>query len=460
MGGDLSASLGINSMGSRSESDNPRSRGAASEPSTLWAARAPDEDPIAFDDKFVDDAHFGLELPERVLREAYIIQPDLEFLMGWDTGRLSEPDFMNMNLHSLRDPVGPKVVLYQYDKTNPMNPHGLLVAYSEATIKPVVSDFDTFLVGSRGAVYEPLPPEQLELAEWSLDCTREILRDTQDISWNRRWLTVLRLAKPQGEVAKMPKYGWGDATSHRMIGEIVEATKESGAIRHGAECFNFLFPQELDDTYLIIWEHFNATMQLPWQYVKEEGLRKFLMDRIKEGYTFPLNPVWPVRDEGWHDIHTALKPSAKWLPERLVEKIDLIHKEYPGGFKLLSKSSSSEAAKACCRRHTCELDHNETHDLIMMHSNLWANLRTALRVALDRPHLGEQLPRRFQMAHPSMGDVSMDLIEARRGEAGQHPCDKKQPGGTDAAATSQPSRAPWSPFPARARRLLSRLHSP
>lgn len=37
-----------------------------------------------------------------------------------------------------------RVVLYQYDQENSMNPHGLLIAYAEDFVKPVVSDFDTF----------------------------------------------------------------------------------------------------------------------------------------------------------------------------------------------------------------------------------------------------------------------------------------------------------------------------
>ena len=42
-----------------------------------------------------------------------------------------------------------------------MNPLGLLMAYAEETVTPVVSDFDTFLVGSRGVQYAATPPEQV-----------------------------------------------------------------------------------------------------------------------------------------------------------------------------------------------------------------------------------------------------------------------------------------------------------
>lgn len=45
--------------------------------------------------------------------------------------------FMDMNLQAVRGDSKPKVVLYQFDQDNAMNPHGLLIAYAEATVKPV-----------------------------------------------------------------------------------------------------------------------------------------------------------------------------------------------------------------------------------------------------------------------------------------------------------------------------------
>ena len=116
----------------------------------------------------------------------YIRRPDLSPAVGWETGRASEPAFLDMNLHALRDGVAPPVVLFQFDKADPMNPLGLLMAYAEAQVTPplsdpytslatltptptltltqvtpVVSDFDTFLVGSRGVQYAATPPEQV-----------------------------------------------------------------------------------------------------------------------------------------------------------------------------------------------------------------------------------------------------------------------------------------------------------
>ena len=36
----------------------------------------------------------------------------------------------------------------------------------------------------------------------------------------------------------------------------VKALRSSGAVRHGAECFNFHFPQELDTEFLVCWAGF------------------------------------------------------------------------------------------------------------------------------------------------------------------------------------------------------------
>merc|ERR1719316_351151 len=227
---------------------------------------------------------FGIDLPEPVLRETYLMLADLSPVMGWETGRRSEPAFMDMNLHAVRDVSEPKVVLYQYDESDPMNPRGLLIAYAEKLCKPVVSDFDTFLVASKGIEYAPLPNEQEALIMWGLDHTENILNSLDHNPWTSRWLDVLKKENERGFHPKFPKYGYGDATSYKYIADIVEVCQGSGAVRHGAECFNFYFPQELDDEYLIIWSEFP---EKPWKYVSEPELRHFLIDRVGNGFSFP-----------------------------------------------------------------------------------------------------------------------------------------------------------------------------
>ena len=54
----------------------------------------------------------------------------------------------------------PRPVVLQWDAAQPLNPAGLLMAYEEEAVLPVVSDMDAFLVGSRGVRLQPLQPEQ------------------------------------------------------------------------------------------------------------------------------------------------------------------------------------------------------------------------------------------------------------------------------------------------------------
>ena len=152
---------------------------------------------------------------------------------------------MDMNLHSVRGNSTPRVVLYQYDLSDPLNPAGVLIAYAEASVKPVCSDFDTFTVGSRGMRYDPLPPEQVKLIDWELDRTDEVLTTAPENTknWSGRWLDVIKQAEESGYHPKTPEFGFGDPTSSFLISDVVHVTKTCGAVRHGAECFNFWFPQ-------------------------------------------------------------------------------------------------------------------------------------------------------------------------------------------------------------------------
>jgi hypothetical protein len=219
-----------------------------------------------------------------------------------------------------------------------MNAHSLLIAYAEEQVKPVVSDFDALMVGSTGMEYVRVPDDQLELAKWSLAHTEQILESPSPASWTERWLEVLHDLAEQGEHHEFPEFGYGDVTSIALVQEITKTLQHCGAIRHGAECFNYHFPQELDEEFMIVWEHFEGK---PWRYDTECDLRKFLLARADEGYVFPVNPVWPVRDVGWHDVLQALRanpesqPSlAAWFPPEsgLLAQIDLLHERYPAGF--------------------------------------------------------------------------------------------------------------------------------
>jgi hypothetical protein len=301
-----------------------------------------------------EPASFGLDVPEAVVREAYIMRPDLSPVVGWETGRPSVPQFMDMNLHGVRGNSSPKVVLLQHDLADPMNPHGLLIAYAEKDVKPVCSDFDTFTVGSKGIRYEALPPDQVSLVHWELDQCEHVCKEAEHEStgWNGHWLNVIGEAEAQGFHPSYPSaFGFGEATSTRFISDVVDATSLCGAVRHGAECFNLWFPQELDKEYLIVWDGFadpgwapteEGKKKVPWQSAKEAEVRAFLLERAREGFSFPLNPIWPVRDPGWIDVLRELQKQPetrdnleKWFPpdSGIVKKIETLHAQFPGGFK-------------------------------------------------------------------------------------------------------------------------------
>ena len=43
---------------------------------------------------------YGLDVPEALLMEVYIYKADVSPVVGWETGRESEPAFLDMNLHA------------------------------------------------------------------------------------------------------------------------------------------------------------------------------------------------------------------------------------------------------------------------------------------------------------------------------------------------------------------------
>jgi len=335
-------------------------------------------------------ATYGLEIPERLLSQAYIKTQDISSFPGWETGRGSEPDFMDMNLHSLRYASDPRTVLLQTDEDY-MNPRGLVMAYAEESVKAVVSNFEPFLIGTTGMDFASLTDRDFDMMKWCLRSTKEILQHGTS-SWTGSWLKIMERADAQGLNLKLPpKFGFGDATTRDVISLLAEKTAGSGAIRTGAESFNWYFPQELDERYLVIWEGFidpnvgfgmdespkrglmewllgcNCSRDGPtgaqtdsvtrWKYVDEAQLRSFLLTRIDDGYTFPLNPCWTVRDKGWYDVLKALRSSAasrralnSWFPPSsgIFEMIESIHGERPEGLHLekvmFARDDPSEAA--------------------------------------------------------------------------------------------------------------------
>jgi len=300
------------------------------------------EDPSIINLNLYEPEAFGLDLPERLFREVYVAQPDISRHGAWQTGRASEPAFMDMNLYVLRDvEASPRAVMWQNDSEDALNPLSLLMAYEEEKVKPVVSDFDAFMLGCSGNIrFEPLPPDQVDMMKWCLGHIEEVLSTPSKAGWMSRWLEILKRESDRGFHPEIPRFGFGDPTSYGIVEQLVVAMGLLGAVRHGAECFNFYFPQDLDDEFLVIWPGFGADQ--PWQYLSESDLRDFLLDCVQRGYSFPLNPKWIICDQGWRAVFQRLRYSpqgkrqlAAWFPSnsKLIERIEELCDKFPAGFQ-------------------------------------------------------------------------------------------------------------------------------
>lgn len=257
---------------------------------------------------------YGLDMPERLFMETWVMRQNISPAYEWETGRASEPFSQNMNLHATRDGahcrVGapedqkkttPTPVVWQFDDRWCMNPRGLVLAYEETYVLPVASDMDGFCFGSRGMKIEAVPKEQVELLGWTLDTIDELLSGHHK-SWMGAWIQVLQREAEKGFHPHIPKWGFGDPKTSDVTVALAGALSVSGAVRHGAECFNFFFPQDLDDEY----------------------------------------PKWVVAD-GWHEVWAAVmnhpegsKAMKTWYPPEscnILERIEGLKKKFPDGFK-------------------------------------------------------------------------------------------------------------------------------
>ena len=176
-----------------------------------------------------------------------------------------------------------------------------------------MSDFDTFLHGSQGAKpFDALADEQRALVLWLLRKTEQVLlhegggvRDG-NFDWTSTWLDKV--------------------LAHDVVGQLAEC----GAVRHGAKCFNCLSLQELDPEFPVIWDGYESRTGKPWERLNERELIAFLTDRVEEGFVFPLNPVWMVRDgtNGWSELFKKMlandhirERTGCWFDEETVARI-------------------------------------------------------------------------------------------------------------------------------------------
>mmetsp|Transcript_5317 Transcript_5317/g.7525 ORF Transcript_5317/g.7525 Transcript_5317/m.7525 type:complete len:885 (-) Transcript_5317:114-2768(-) len=290
---------------------------------------------------------YGIEIPDRLLWEAFVVPADISRPKGsdYETGRSSEPNFQDMNFASLRKPAKEgerRAVILQFSDDDCMCPKNLLMAYEEGgRVLPVVSDFDCFLVGTRGVKYSsPMPNDQKDVLKWAVSQTEAILDDPQSENWTSRWLERLKSEARKGFHPTIPELGFSDPKSYYIMKHAIDRLSTSGAVRHGAESFNYYFPQDLDDQFLVISDNISG-QSLPWKYVDVDGLQEILLEKVDDGYTFPLNPKWILCDRGWKNIYNRLLSSPKpnvadsmkiWFPPEVREQIDRVYDKHPNGF--------------------------------------------------------------------------------------------------------------------------------
>lgn len=137
----------------------------------------------------------------------------------------------------------------------------------------------------------------------------------------------------------MPRFGFGDPKSYSVMEMAVKRVQENGAVRHGPECFNYYFPQDLDEEYLVISDTLDGPV--PWKYVDLDDLQDLLYDAILDGFTFPINPKWVLVDPGWKRVWDCLMQSEHintkeslnvWFPpsSRIRERVNSISKNHGG----------------------------------------------------------------------------------------------------------------------------------
>jgi len=297
---------------------------------------------------------YGLEVSQRMFWKAYVTNQDIARGSDTKTGRPSTPGFQDANLISLKAACAaspkpsPMPVVLQYSKEDPMSPQHLLMAYEEnGTVTPVVSDFDGFLLGwRREALWFGcnLPRDQEDLMLWCVDNIEKILDAPPSTdTWTVRWLEVLKEETSKGFHPHIPEYGFGDPKSYGIMERAALQLIDTGAVRHGSECFNYYFPQEIDGTFLLISD---TLKPVRWKYVNVKELQEILSQRIKDGFVFPLNPKWILCDPGWKELYDELMRSDAlyaeytkdvWYPpfSGVREKIDRIYKKHPNGFQRL-----------------------------------------------------------------------------------------------------------------------------
>ena len=201
---------------------------------------------------------YGLDLPEKLFWEGYVMCNDITRAKGseYDTGRPSMVEFQKMNLDTLRKGHQKVTSLHRrfsntiYDDqlgvdaghcrpvlwhggcgkvgttgpppdSDPMCPLDLLMAYEEnGNVTPVVSDFDCFLLGTRGVQYhQPLEELDMSMLSWCVDEIDGILSTPKEgVDWTHRWLDVKKKhVIDEGFMREMPRFGYAGEISCEIV---------------------------------------------------------------------------------------------------------------------------------------------------------------------------------------------------------------------------------------------------
>lgn len=312
-----------------------------------------------------NECGYGLDVPERVLYEACVFRQDFTRQGDLETGRPSDPNFHVMNFECMRNYKGdgPRPVVYQLDEDLPLRPQTMVVAYEENyTVVPVASDFDCFLIGTRGVLYdEAMSTKIIDLMKWMIESIENILKNpkNKEKRWSSCWFEAMRKADERSKIL-MPQFGFSDPKSYEIMEGAVErfAHNRNGAVRHGAECFNYKFPQEVDDKLLVVADRgeVNGNDNRLFKYMGPSELQEFMMEKLDDGFVFPLNPKWILADRGWKKVYDKMLSSTDpnvqkslnvWYPKSsgVREMIERVHKRFPSGYASNSNEPKMEGTE-------------------------------------------------------------------------------------------------------------------
>ena len=177
---------------------------------------------------------------------------------------------------------------------------------------------------------------------WCVDQIEKVLSDCHLSTdpWTVRWLEIKKEAHQQGINFDSPPYGYGDPKSYGIMEKAASRMKDTGAVRHGSECFNYGFPQEIDEYFLLVSDTLPG---VPFRYLDETQLQDLLIKKLHEGFVFPLNPKWILCDPGWKNVYDHLMKSDAlyadtcrdvWYPvqSKIRDRIEKICRKHPRGF--------------------------------------------------------------------------------------------------------------------------------